>query len=340
MVRRLLDGGAAFTVEVAAGMGDLARIRELLDADTECISKLGEFGGRPLGEAANRGHAEVVRLLLERGVDPNLRTGRDAPKGTALWHAARSGNAELAELLLEAGANPNSSVESSGTATWNAKDPELRALFYRRGGTVDVGGLLLDGNIDAVLAVADAAPEIVSSAGCGGIFTFVVSFEKRELLQPLLDRGVRVPDVVTGCRTYLWRVPEMTRVLLEHGMNPNLPNWQRVTPLHDICLVNPMYRKPTAAARSRAESETKQRVPLIDLFLELGANINAIDEEYRSTPLGWAARNGLDDAVAALLERGADPNVAGESWATPLKWTRRRGHGEIESVLRNHGALR
>ena len=123
MVRRLLDGGAAFTIEVAAGMGDLARIRELLDEDPECISKLGDFGGRPLGEAAQRAHAEAVKLLLDRGVDPNLRFGRDAPNGTALWHAARMGNVRLATLLLDAGADPNSSVESSGTATWNAKDP-------------------------------------------------------------------------------------------------------------------------------------------------------------------------------------------------------------------------
>ncbi len=338
MVRRLLDGGAAFTIEVAAGMGDLARIRELLDEDPECISKLGDFGGRPLGEAAQRAHAEAVKLLLDRGVDPNLRFGRDAPNGTALWHAARMGNVRLATLLLDAGADPNSSVESSGTATWNAKDPELRALFYRRGGTVDVGGLLLDGNIDAVLAVADAAPEIVSSSGCGGIFTFVVSFEKRELLQPLLDRGVRVPDVVTGCRTYLWHVPDMTRVLLEHGMNPNLPNWQRVTPLHELCHVTPFHGMRSAAGRRRMAKQAERRLTLIDLFLEFGANVDAIDEEFRSTPLGWAARSGLEDAAEALLKRGADPNKSGEPWATPLAWARKRGHRDIAAVLRDHGA--
>ncbi len=338
MVRRLLDGGAAFTVEVAAGMGDVARIRELLDADPECISKLGEFGGRPLGEAAQRSHAEAVTLLLNRGVDPNLRIGRDAPNGTALWHAARLGDVRLATLLLDAGADPNSSIESSGSATWNAKDPELRALFYRRGGTLGVGGLLLDGNFDAVLAVADAAPEIVSRGGCGGIFTFVVSFEKWELLQPLLDRGVRVPDVVTGCRTYLWHVPKMTRVLLEHGMSPNLPNWQRVTPLHDVCHVTPFAGMLTAAGRQRAARAAEQRVPLIDLFLEFGANIDAIDEEYRSTPLGWAARSGLQDAAVALLKRGADPNESGEPWSTPLAWATKRGHRDVAAVLSDHGA--
>lgn len=44
------------------------------------------------------------------------------------------------------------------------------------------------------------------------------------MLEPLLAQGVRVPQVVTECRTYLWNQPELTRRLLESGMDPNLPN--------------------------------------------------------------------------------------------------------------------
>jgi len=145
-------------------------------------------------------------------------------------------------------------------------------------------------------------------------------------LQPLLKRGVRVPEVVTGCRTYLWNTPDMTRVLLEHGMNPNLPNWQRVTPLHDIC---------SRGGRGRPDAN---RHELLDLFLEFGADINAVDEEYRSTPLGWAARSGLVDMAELLLARGADASLAGEPWATPLQWARRRGHLEIADRLRHASA--
>lgn len=279
-----------------------------------------------MGQAARRGHARVVRTLLARGVDPNLRDGRDAPHGTSLWHAARRGDADVARMLLEAGADPNAGIESSGTATWMAKEPELRRLFEQHGGYVDATSHLLDGNIEAVLALADATPDEVSAGGCGGIFTMVAMSERRDLLQPLLARGVRVPDVVTGCRTYLWKTPDMTRVLLEHGMNPNLPNWQRVTPLHDIC---------NRDGRGRPDTN---RHELLDLFLEFGADFNALDEEYRSTPLGWAARNGLLDMVELLLARGANPDRAGERWATPLEWARRRGHRDIEEALRLSGA--
>ena len=41
---------------------------------------------------------------------------------------------------------------------------------------------------------------------------------------------------------------------------------------------------------------------------------DAVDEEFRSTPLGLAARWGHRKMVAFLLERGADPNKAGCGW--------------------------
>ncbi len=322
VVRELLAGGAELTIDVAAAMGDAEEVKRILDSDPDALLALGDEAGRPMGEAARRGHTNVIRVLLAHGVDPNLREGRDAPRGKALWHAAQRGDETMARMLLEAGADPNAGIESSGTAAWMAKDPELRRMFEEHGGSVDATGHLLDGNDEAVLAMADEDPDAVSTHGCGGIFTMAVSFKRRDLLQPLLDRGVRVPDVVTGCRTYLWNTPDMTRVLLEHGMNPNLPNWQRVTPLHDIC---------SRGGRGRPDPN---RHELLDLFLEFGADINAMDEEYRSTPLGWAARNGLVDMVELLLERGADPSLAGGPWAVPLEWARRRGHQEIERKLR------
>ena len=75
----------------------------------------------------------------------------------------------------------------------------------------------------------------------------------------------------------------------------------------------------------------------MDLFLEFGADINAIDEEYRSTPMGWAAREGQEDMVDILLKRGADPN-GGEEWTKPLVWTERRGYKDVANALKKAGA--
>ena len=112
-------------------------------------------------------------------------------------------------------------------------------------------------------------------------------------------------------------------------MDPNLPNWQRVTPLHNICSIGDKY------------APGPNRVELAEMFLEFGADINARDEEYRSTPLGWAARNGLADMVALLLEKGAAVSLPDdEPWATPLAWAEKRGHSDIAAMLRKPDELK
>ena len=96
-------------------------------------------------------------------------------------------------------------------------------------------------------------------------------------------------------------------------MDPNHMNWHRFTLLHHMA----------------AEGELgKAR-----LLLDHGADIDAIDEEYCSTPLGVAARRGQDSAVTLLLERGADPVAAGAPWATPLAWAEKKGHQRIAEML-------
>ena len=69
------------------------------------------------------------------------------------------------------------------------------------------------------------------------------------------------------------------------------------------------------------------------LLLDYGADINAIDEEYSSTPLGYAARWGHREMVRLLVERGADVNKARAPWAKPIAWARTKGHSEIEADL-------
>ena len=75
-----------------------------------------------------------------------------------------------------------------------------------------------------------------------------------------------------------------------------------------------------------------------ELLLDHGADIDAVDEEYRSTPLGFAARWGNAEMAAMLLGRGADPNLSGAAWSTPLAWARKKGHAEIEMELMRAGA--
>jgi hypothetical protein len=97
-------------------------------------------------------------------------------------------------------------------------------------------------------------------------------------------------------------------------MDPNKPNWLGITPLHYF-----------------AESADVQNAAI---FIEHGANLNAREEEFCSTPLGWAARCGKTAMVEFLLRRGANPNLPDDPhWARPLAWATRRGHDEIARML-------
>jgi ankyrin repeat protein len=326
MAGYLLGRGAEYSVVIAAAAGDFPRVRRCLQDDPAAVNRAQPCGRRALSAAVESGHGEIARYLLEHGADPNLPEGRFAPRGVALHAAARTHNLEMAKLLLEHGADPAGTIDSCGEV-WHVADQETRLLLYQHGLRTNEFDLE---NIDALAIYADKDPEGLGRAGCGGVFAMVATQCDDEhdeaLLRMLLAKGVRVPPVLTGCRSYLWRKPKFARILLEHGMDPNLPNWQRMTPLHDLC---------GRDGRGRADAN---RVELAELFLEFGADLNARDEEYRSTPLGWAARNGLEDMAQLLLARGASTSLSDdEPWATPLAWARKRGHAEIVELLESHG---
>jgi ankyrin repeat protein len=265
-------------------------------------------------------------LLLARGADPTW-PERGGERGTALHAAARAGNRELVELLLAHVADPDGQADCAGSALYAAKTPELRELLMSHGGRLDPYDLVWMDKDDEVMRRVTEDPSS-AERGCGGVFTAVCTRGKRNLLIHLLDAGIRVPPVLTACRGYLLEDAEMLRILLDRGMNPDLPNWQRQTFLHDLC-------------GGGKGSQAAKKLALAAILLDAGASISAREAEYCSTPLGWAARTNMPDMVEFLLGRGARTNLPDdEPWATPLAWAERRGHAEVAEILRRHGAER
>jgi ankyrin repeat protein len=120
-VRTLMDGllvsGSPDDIWTAASVGNIERVRELLDGDPSLVNRAADDrSGTPLVRAAERGHLEVARLLLERGADPNVPEEGNAPHGRALYAAVYNKHVDVARMLLEHGADPNQEVESSADA--------------------------------------------------------------------------------------------------------------------------------------------------------------------------------------------------------------------------------
>jgi len=152
--------------------------------------------------------------------------------------------------------------------------------------------LFLDQDDEAVRRVA--ADPAAANDGCGGVLAAACTLGKRGLVARLIDAGARVPELPTPCRGYLMSEPETLQLLLANGgMDPNLPNWQRATPLHDLC---------GRDGRGRANSH---RVRCAELLLDAGARLDARDEDHRSTPLAWATRRGHTEVADRLRRAGA-----------------------------------
>ena len=288
MARLLLDRGVDYDLTIASALGDIDHVSSILEADSSRVNEARSCGKRALSSALQFGHRDIVELLLERGADPNLPEGENAPRGSALHIASRAGDRSMVELLLDHGADPNSWIDSSGSATYAARTPELRKLLIERGGMLDTYDLVWLGEDDEVVRRVAADPSSANS-GCGGVFTAACTLGKRDLVVRLLEAGARVPPVLDACRSYLWEDPECLRLLLASGMNPDLPNWLRATPLHDLC-----FRDTRGRTR-------KHRNECATILLDAGATISARDDDYRSTPLAWAARNNIPDMVEFLL---------------------------------------
>jgi len=322
----LVRKGAYVDICMAALKGDEARVRMLLDLDPSLANKPSEYvtyypgSGTPLKNAAMAGHMAIVKLLLEKGANPNLPEEGIAPMGHALHSAVVYNHIDIVKLLLEHGAHPNVPIESSAdtlTAALERGDKEMISLLCSYGAARSMDLLAYYGDIETAAAVLKANPALaddvsaLESAAGQGNEDFV-----RLMLhyQPDLAKRIAV-GVQSRGQQDATKSRELTEFLFRRGMNPNFKNWIGITPLHRF------------AGRGDIHNAA--------IFLEHGADIDAIDEQHCTTPLGWAAKAGKTEMVQFLLTKGANPLLPTDRpWALPHAWAERRGHGAVLELLK------
>lgn len=312
LIGYLLARGAEYDISVAAKIGDVARVRALLDENPALVNEVPAYStyysGLPLRCAAGAGHVAVVKLLLERGANPNQAEGI-APRGGALREAIGGRHVEIVKLLLEHGADPNSMTESGGNCLWAAQGhAEISKLVASYGGAITFELACYDGNLELAATMMSVQPALpVSEEG----LLYAMENGHQDLVALILRHR---PEALRQVRLGNVKTPEYARWLMERGVDPQRTDWLGISPLHRF------------AAKGNRE--------VAAVCLEFGADLNAVEEEHCSTPLGWAARDGQTAMVEWLLERGADRDLPRDQpWARPLEWARRRGHAEVARIL-------
>jgi len=264
LIGYLLAKGAYYDISTAARLGDLERVRFLVEEDPQRVNQLpayhGFYNSAPLRNAAGQGHLAVVEYLLEHGADPSL-PEPIASHGTALRDALGNEHWQIAKLLLEHGANPNSMVDSSGNCVWAAKvaPEEIRQLLADKGGILGLDLACYDHNYSYVEETLKQSPD--------SLIHPYLPLEDKQMVELVLRYQ---PDVLKKKSLPATTTIEHAVWLLDRGMSPSLPNWLGVTPLH--------------------ECARRGNIELAQLCIQRGSPTNPIDDHCNETPLQWAHR--------------------------------------------------
>jgi ankyrin repeat protein len=274
----------------AAAEGHAEVVAALLAAGADFRSPL-PSGFTPLAFAVREGRIEVVRVLLRAGADvneamqPRKASGRAPARGTTpLILAVENGHFELAVALLEAGADPNdqrSGFTALHTLTWVRKP--------NRGD--DESG--------------DPSP--IGSGGLTSLQFVGKLAEHGADVNARLERGASGRGVLARAGATPFLLASMTadvplmKALLKHGADPRKPNARHSTPLMAAAGLGCLAPGEEAGTEDEA-------IEAVKLALELGNDLNAVDDNGETAMHGAAYKN-FPRVVQLLADRGAKADV-------------------------------
>lgn len=278
----------------AAGKGDLARVKTLIDAGSDVNAKRTN-GATALIAASLQGHLDVVRALLDAKADVNAKASDDG--STALMVASQNGHADAVRALLDAKADVNAKAGSGRTALIQASQ---------------------NGHADVVRVLLDAKADVNAKAGNGATALMLASLNGhlevvRALLAARADVNAKAGNGATALimASYNGR-QEVVRELLDAKVEVNAKTNDGYTAL------------------MKASQNGHQDV--VRALLEAKADVNA-KMAKGVTALMLASQNGHQEVVQALLDAKADVNAKADNGATALILASEKGHGDVARAL-------
>ena len=222
----------------AAQKGDYKTVRTLLangmDIHTDDRKP---SGGTALHYAAEKGHTEIVKLLLKNKADVNR---GNATNGTPLLGAAKKGHIEIINILLDHGADIHA-TENSGKLNAlmmasSANKPSAVKILLKRG--ADVHARDKDGRTALHAATWNISP-----------YQVVKTLLSHGAEVDIQDRWGRTPLIVAALFTH----PSISAVYLHLGADPNKK--EKKKPKHCLTLYCPRGNRTDATRWNHAEPD-------------------------------------------------------------------------------------
>ncbi len=323
----------ASEIHEAAAIGDLEKVKSLINTNKQLINEKDNEGDIPLCTSIANRHTEVslflienganinnqnqngftplhwaamladtiiVKKLIEKGVNLDLVTRRN---NTALHTAAPRGNISVVKLLVESG------------AALEIKDNYGRTplvIGVRERGGIETAKILVEGgaNIDAVDLFGDTPLSLAAWRGFEEIVNYLL--EKDAQFSADGEDGLKLLNYATDKR--LWN---LYNALIFKGGEQFLSELKKQPILH------------WAAAGGSDK--------IVGDLINKGLQVNATDA-YNWTPLHYASYFGRIDVANILIEKGADINSKTPLGETPLYLAGLENKSEIIDMLVSTGA--
>jgi ankyrin repeat protein len=272
----------------------------------------------PLAVAAERGHLEVVKALLDAGASTELPPPPPGEKqwdsmfrlkDTPLIHAAKNGNEAIVRLLTDAGAKVEIRGQQEMTALdwakqfWNAN---IVAILKQKAG---LSGDALDG-MDLIQAAKAGDVETIRRALAIG-----ADVDCRD--KPTQGEYKTIPGRTALMHAAIQGHVEAARLLLEAGASLSVKEdggmeatALEVAARHDqpeilaLMIERLPKRDDKLLGRAIVEAAAAGALEAVRFLLDAGVKVDARGSE-RQTALIAAAGSGRDAVVKLLLERGA-----------------------------------
>jgi uncharacterized protein len=271
----------------AAAEGHSSVVGLLIEAGADFRTPLVDSGFTPLFFAVREGQINVVRTLLKAGVEvnetiqPKKSSGKGPRKGMSpLILAVENGHFELALAMLETGADPND--QRSGFTA-------LHAITWVRKPNHGDG--------------EDGDPAPIGSGKLSSLQFVRELVEHGADVNARLKTGASGPGQLSrvGATPFLLAAATddaaLMRLLVDLGADPLLRNQDHCTPLMAAAGVG------TLAPGEEAGTEP-EALEAVQLALDLGGDINAVDDNGETAMHGAAYKN-LPSVVQLLADKGA-----------------------------------
>ena len=309
----------------AATLGQLESVRTLLRlGGRESMTKIAGSHGTPLHQAVEKGHKDIVSLLLDEGCPITVVDSRDR---SVLHYAAQVGQIHVIEMLAQQRLDVNIDDDEGWTPLhYAAVCGQLESVLT----------LLRLGGRESMTKVADIY---------GTPLHLAVAIGHKDIVSLLLNEGCPINVVNSEGRSVLHYAAQygqihMIKMFSEQGLDVNKGDNVGMTPLHDAAACGQLESVLTLLRLGGRESMTKiagtcgtplhQAVgkghkDIVSLLLNEGCPINAVNSVGKSV-LHFAAHGCQIDMIEMLAEQGLDVNIGDDEGLTPLHYAAERGH--------------